>query len=47
MSRGTTGLKTKTQPDSERDVFFDGPDPIAWLHIVGTSQFFEVPQKKT
>jgi pSer/pThr/pTyr-binding forkhead associated (FHA) protein len=52
MSRGaisarTTALKTKTQPEAERDVFFEGPDPITWLHIAGTASFYEVPRKKT
>lgn len=40
-------IKTKTQPDSERDGFYEGPDPITWLHIVGTEVNFELPRKKT
>lgn len=43
----TTLAKTKTQPESERDGFFEGPDPITWLHIVGTATFLELPRKKT
>jgi len=39
-------LKTKTQPDAERDGFYEGPDPITWLHIVGTAVFLELPRKK-
>jgi energy-coupling factor transporter ATP-binding protein EcfA2 len=39
--------KTKTQPDSERDGFYEGPDPITWLHVVGTGLSFKVPRKKT
>jgi hypothetical protein len=47
VSARTTALKTKTQPEGERDVFFEGPDPITWLHIIGTAHFLAVPRKKT
>ncbi|MBX3157291.1 MAG: FHA domain-containing protein [Deltaproteobacteria bacterium] len=36
--------KTKTQPDSER-YFFEGPDPVTWIHIRGTVHHFELPRQ--
>lgn len=47
VSARNTSPKTKTQPEGERDGFFEGPDPITWLHIVGTNLFLELPRKKT
>lgn len=43
----TLPAKTKTQPDAERDGFYEGPDPITRLHIVGTAAFVDLPHKKT
>ncbi|MFT3700180.1 MAG: FHA domain-containing protein [Kofleriaceae bacterium] len=42
----TVAQKTKTQPDSERDGFFEGPDPVNWIHIVGTGQSLRLPDKR-
>jgi len=36
-------MKTKTQPESQREGFFEGPDPVTWLHIRGTVHHFELP----
>lgn len=47
VSTKNTSPKTRTQPEGERDGFFEGPDPITWLHIVGTTLFLELPRKKT
>lgn len=38
--------KTKTQPESERDGFWSGPNPVTWLHIVNTSISVELPRDK-
>lgn len=46
-SKTSPSAKTKTLPESERDGFYDGPDPITWLHIVGTALFFALPRKRT
>ncbi|MCW5803934.1 MAG: FHA domain-containing protein [Deltaproteobacteria bacterium] len=39
-------MKTKTQPDGERNGVFEGPDPVTRLHIRGTVHHFELPKQK-
>jgi len=38
-------MKTKTQPESQREGFFEGPDPVTWLHVRGTMHHFELPRQ--
>jgi hypothetical protein len=42
----TMSMKTKTVPEDQRDGFFEGPDPITWIHIPGTVHQFELPKKQ-
>jgi len=37
-------LKTKTLPEDQSDGFFEGPDPVTWIHIAGTVHQFELPK---
>ena len=37
-------LKTKTLPEDQHDGFFEGPDPVTWIHIAGTVHQFELPK---
>lgn len=39
-------VKTKTQPDGEREGLFEGPDPVTWLHIFGTGHHFQLPRDR-
>lgn len=40
-------MKTKTVPENRRDGFFEGPDPVTWIHIAGTVHQFELPKHLT
>jgi pSer/pThr/pTyr-binding forkhead associated (FHA) protein len=40
-----SSMKTKTVPEDRRDGFFEGPDPVTWIHIPGTVHQFELPKQ--
>lgn len=48
MSKSNPGgpPKTKTLPDEQHDGFFEGPDPVTWIHIAGTVHQFELPKRR-
>lgn len=39
-------MKTKTQPEAERDGLFEGPDPVTWIRIFGTAHAYELPRDR-
>lgn len=39
------GPKTKTVPDEQRDYYYEGPEPVTWIHIAGTVHQFEFSRR--
>ncbi len=37
-------MQTKTLPEATSDAWFEGPDPVTWIHIFGTAHQYELPR---